>query len=77
MPQLQKLCEKLAPGGAIYFATDFQDYFIQAKVLMLMHSDLSLSDSPPPRELSLSLFNQRLAGAGRGMYFVSALKLSE
>ncbi len=77
MPCLQKLSEKLTPGGFIYFATDFQDYFMQAKVLMLIHPNLSLTNSPPPDELNLSLFNQRLASAGRGMFFVSAVKLSE
>ena len=76
MPNLKALCEKLTTGGVIYFATDFQDYFIQAKLLMLMHPQLSLKDSLPPDELNLTLFNQRLTDAGRSIFFTSAVKLS-
>ncbi len=76
MPNLKALCEKLTAGGVIYFATDFQDYFIQAKLLMLMHPQLSLKDSLPPDELNLTLFNQRLTDAGRSIFFTSAVKSS-
>jgi tRNA (guanine-N7-)-methyltransferase len=74
MPYLNALCEKLTAGGLIYFATDFQDYFIQAKVLMLMHPELLLQDSSPPDELNLSLFKQRLTCSGRSVFFTSAAK---
>ena len=74
MPYLKALCEKLTAGGVIYFATDFQDYFMQAKVLMLMHPHLLLKSSAPPDELHLSLFNQRLTSAGRDVFFTSAVK---
>ena len=39
----------LADGGRLCFATDFFDYYVQAKVLAALHRGFILSKSPPPR----------------------------
>jgi tRNA (guanine-N7-)-methyltransferase len=74
MPYLRALCQKLKTGGAINFATDFFDYYLQAKVLILLHPRLQLADAPPTPELNLSLFNQRFTCAGKEIFFTSAIK---
>lgn len=59
MERLRELHALLAPGGRLYFGTDFLDYFIQAKVLVVLHGGFDLSPGDAPPEVLQSIFAQK------------------
>ncbi len=66
------LAAALRPGGTIVFSTDFYDYFLQAKLLFIMHPALELSSDRPPEELFLSLYAQKFRDIGKSIHIVAA-----
>lgn len=72
----QELCRALAPGGALHFATDVLDYYIQAKVVCLMCAGMNIAEIRVPEEIRNSLFGQRMRDSGRAVYQFSAVKTS-
>ena len=74
-PQLRQLHRSLKSGGKIYFCTDFFDYYLQAKVLILLQPGMALDEAKPPPEISCSLFSQRFSTMGKKLYFASAVKI--
>lgn len=76
MPQLDLLTAALEPGGLIYFTTDFFDYYLQAKLLTLLHPSLILLEPSPPDEFFESVFSRKLSRMGRRIFCVSSRKKS-
>ncbi|HUV07361.1 MAG TPA: methyltransferase domain-containing protein [Spirochaetia bacterium] len=74
MPNLHTLYQRLKPGGELRFSTDFFDYYLQAKLLVLLYPGLDYDDSPPPQEVYTSLFSRRFENQGKSIYFISAVK---
>jgi tRNA (guanine-N7-)-methyltransferase len=66
--QLEILHTLLAPGGRLYFATDFFDYYLQTKLLLLAHGGFALEDSAPPPQAFVSVFSLRFADWGRPLH---------
>jgi tRNA (guanine-N7-)-methyltransferase len=70
--QLEVLHALLAPGGRLYFATDFFDYYLQTKLLLLAHGGFALEDSTPPPQAFVSVFGLRFADWGRPLHSLVA-----
>lgn len=71
-PQLDTLHDRLRPGGLLYFATDFFDYYVQVKLLLLAHGGFALEPATPPPEAFVSVFGKRFADWGRSIRTVVA-----
>jgi tRNA (guanine-N(7)-)-methyltransferase len=67
------LVDRLQPGGRLLLATDMLDYFIQAKILFVLHGAV-WSASEPPEETHLSVYSTRFREAGTPTYFAVARK---
>lgn len=63
MDNLRWLHDGLRPGGRLWFATDFFDYYVQAKVLVLAHGGFRLDDAAMPWEAFTSIYSRKFAGA--------------
>lgn len=63
MDNLRWLHDALRPGGRLWFATDFFDYYVQAKVLVLAHGGFRLDAAAVPWEAFGSIYSRRFAGA--------------
>lgn len=72
MPQLELLAGKLTRGGKLHFVTDFYDYYVQAKVLVLLHPRMELLGEPPPEDALVSMFGRRFVDWGKDIYCVNA-----
>ncbi len=65
---LAVLRRTLRPGGELAFATDFLDYFLQAKLLCLLEPELELLHAPPAEEIFVSVYGELLARKGRAVH---------
>jgi hypothetical protein len=74
MDNLRWLHRGLRPGGRLWLATDFFDYYVQAKVLVLAHGGFRLADDPAPWEACTSLYARRFAG--RRVHRLAAVRAS-
>jgi len=75
MPNLDILCRCLKRGGKIFFATDILDYYLQAKVLIILHPELKLLELTPSPEIYKSLFANRFTELEKSIHFVSCSKV--
>jgi tRNA (guanine-N(7)-)-methyltransferase len=75
-PNLETLIRALKPEGRLFFVTDFFDYAVQAKVLMLMQDGLEVRDEAPPQECLISVFGQRFVEWRKGIHFVTGVRAS-
>jgi tRNA (guanine-N7-)-methyltransferase len=73
-PMLEELYTKMKPGGLIYFATDYFDYSVQAKLLCLLYPGLRLVTSSPPDEAFISVFANRFKEENRNLFHITAIK---
>jgi tRNA (guanine-N7-)-methyltransferase len=62
MDNLCWLHDGLRPGGRLWFATDYFDYYVQAKVLVLAHGGFRLAPAPAPWEAWTSIYSRRFSG---------------
>jgi tRNA (guanine-N7-)-methyltransferase len=62
MDNLRWLHDGLRPGGRLWFATDYFDYYVQAKVLVLAHGGFRLVETAAPWEAWTSIYSRRFAG---------------
>ena len=69
---LAALRRTLRPDGELRFATDFLDYFIQAKLLCLLDPGLELLPSGPQEDIFISVYGQIFARKGRTVHAFSA-----
>jgi tRNA (guanine-N7-)-methyltransferase len=65
MDALEVFYRALKPGGRIYFATDVHDYYLQVKILGLLHGGFAVRDGDLPPETALSSFNLKTRRAGK------------
>ena len=77
MENLEYLHSNLKPGGDLYFVTDFFDYFLQAKILLLLQNGWNLRSSNPPDVFFESMFSRRFSDLGKNLFCVHALKKRE
>ena len=69
---LTDLRRTLRPGGELCFATDFLDYFIQAKLLCLLDPGLELLPWGPREDIFISVYGKIFADKGRAVHAFSA-----
>lgn len=75
MENLTAMHRCLAPGGRIWFLTDFFDYYMQAKVLFLLHEGLALVPEAAPVEASLSVYHLKFQSVERPVHLACAAKV--
>jgi tRNA (guanine-N7-)-methyltransferase len=63
MDNVRWLHRGLRPGGRLWFATDYFDYYVQAKVLVLAHGGFRLDDCTVPWESCTSIYSRKFAGS--------------
>jgi len=63
MDNLAWLHRGLRPGGRLWFATDYFDYYVQAKVLVLAHGGFRLDDAAAPWESWTSIYSRKFTGS--------------
>ena len=73
---IEDLVRLLRPGGCLYLATDFFDYYLQVVVLLLLQPDLEL-DRDPQRvpayaDAALSRYGPRLTALGKSIHYATA-----
>ena len=71
-PNLEQLARTLAPGGELQFATDFFDYYLQGKLLCLLHPILELASARPSGDIFRSVYGSFFAGKGRRVFSFTA-----
>jgi tRNA (guanine-N7-)-methyltransferase len=71
---LSRLHETLKPGGKIFFSTDFFDYYVQAKILLLAHGGFSLVSDQAPEEAWLSIFSRKFEAESKSVRILTAVK---
>ena len=73
---IEDLVRLLRPGGCLYLATDFFDYYLQVVVLLLLQPDLELDRDPQRVPASaaaeLSRYGPRLAALGKSIHYATA-----
>jgi tRNA (guanine-N7-)-methyltransferase len=62
----------LKPGGRVFFGTDFFDYYVQAKLLFILHGGFSLDGDPVPEEAFASIYSKKSAQKEKAIYHISA-----
>jgi tRNA (guanine-N7-)-methyltransferase len=72
---LGRLHDCLRPGGKVFFSTDFFDYYLQAKVLFLLHGGFTLIPDPVPEEAFASVYARKFSGAMKAVHLLTAVKL--
>jgi tRNA (guanine-N7-)-methyltransferase len=75
MENLAAMHRCLVPGGRIWFLTDFFDYYMQAKVLFLLHEGLALVPDAAPVEASLSVYHLKFQSVERPVHLACAAKV--
>ena len=65
----------LKKRGLILFTTDFFDYYLQTKLLFLLHPGLKISDKVPPEETFISIYGKKFTGMGKEIYTIAARKI--
>ncbi len=71
---LRRLHDCLARGGRLYFSTDFFDYYVQAKVLILAHGGFLLVENPVPEEAFTSIYSRKSLKAKKAVQYIAAVK---
>lgn len=74
MERLRQMHGLLRPGGRIYFGTDFFDYYMQAKVLVVLHGGFRLGEEPASSEILSSLYGLKFAEARKRVHLFSAFR---
>jgi tRNA (guanine-N7-)-methyltransferase len=62
---IETLRRKLKVGGAVFFVTDYFDYYLHTKILFLLHEGIRLSRQPPSTSVYRSVFAQRFTDRGK------------
>ena len=76
MANLQLLQRSLKPGGDLHFVTDFFDYFLHTKIILLLQGNWSVLTSAPPDEFTKSMFSRRFTDLGKNLFHLHAKKKS-
>jgi tRNA (guanine-N7-)-methyltransferase len=70
------LHSRLKAGGRIFFGSDFFDYYIQAKVLVLLHGGFRLISDPVPEEAFVSIYSAKSSKQSKRVHLIAAVKLN-
>jgi tRNA (guanine-N7-)-methyltransferase len=62
---IEILRQKLKIGGAIFFVTDYFDYYLHTKVLFLLHEGIRLSRQSHSTSVYRSVFARRFSDKGK------------
>jgi tRNA (guanine-N7-)-methyltransferase len=71
---LDRLHACLARGGRIFFSTDFFDYYVQVKILLLAHGGFLLMENPIPEEAFTSIYSRKSVKAKKTIQYIAAVK---
>ena len=71
---LDLLHSLLNPGGMVLFSTDFFDYYLQVKILFLLHEGFSVVEDPHPAEAFSSIYCKKFIDREKRIYLISARK---
>jgi tRNA (guanine-N7-)-methyltransferase len=71
---LSRMHTCLGRGGRIFFSTDFFDYYVQAKVLLLAHGGFMLAENQLPEEAFTSIYSRKFMKASKTIQFIAAVK---
>ena len=74
MANLLIMHDLLKEGGRLHFGTDFFDYYIQAKVLVALHSGFSITKELAPASVLSSLYGRKFVGVSKQILIFSAVK---
>ncbi len=74
MANLERIYASLKKKGTILFATDFFDYYLQFKLLSLIHQGLELSPERPPEEIFSSVYGKKFKDLGKEVYITAFRK---
>jgi tRNA (guanine-N7-)-methyltransferase len=74
MERLSTIYNKLREGGRLYFGTDFFDYYLQAKVLLVLHGGFHLSEGLAPEAVLTSVYGQRFIEERKTIRIFSAVR---
>lgn len=66
----------LKPGGVIYFASDVFDYYIQAKILCILHVGFKIAKDKLPEEVASSMYSKKMKHAGKTVNTLVVNKLA-
>jgi tRNA (guanine-N7-)-methyltransferase len=69
---LAGLRRTLRPGGELAFATDFLDYFLQAKLLCILEPGLELRPDAPSQDIFVSVYGELFRRKGRAVHALVA-----
>jgi tRNA (guanine-N7-)-methyltransferase len=75
MERLRQMHAGLRDGGRLYFGTDFFDYYMQAKVLVALHSGFRISAEEAPEAVLSSLYAQRFTGQRKTIHLFTAVRV--
>jgi tRNA (guanine-N7-)-methyltransferase len=75
LPMLEIIRERMKGGGRLYFATDFFDYYMQAKLLVLADGGFELDEATPPPQAFLSVFGRRFSDWGKSFHALVARRV--
>jgi len=67
VPMLDIAYKALKPGGVIYFASDVFDYYIQAKILCILHLGFKIAKDILPQEVASSMYCKKMKQAGKSI----------
>ena len=63
----------LKPGGRVYFGTDFFDYYVQAKLLFILHGGFLLTGlESVPEEAFSSIYSKKSESKRKAVHLISA-----
>jgi len=74
MENISILHRILKPHGKIFFITDFFDYYIQTKVLLLAHRGFSLALNSFPDNVLISIYGNKSKNMNKNIYRLSVEK---
>jgi len=75
MQNVKMLYSALKLGGKIYFMTDFFDYYIQTKILLLTHPGFSLRLNSFPDDALISIYGKKFKNSDKEIYKLSVEKI--
>ena len=73
-PNLDLISRTMKKKAKLFFATDFFDYSVQAKLLFILHPEFSICNDPPPEEAFTSVFANRFKDWERSIFYIAAEK---
>jgi tRNA (guanine-N(7)-)-methyltransferase len=74
MANLLLMHDLLKEQGRLHFGTDFFDYYIQAKVLVALHTGFSVTGESAPDAVLSSLYGRKFVGDSKSIHLFSAVK---